>query len=653
MLTEEIKNLIDELYNVTPDYVGVGYGHKVTNDEMTGEQAIIFFVPQKKPLYAIPENEVLPSEEIVLGDLVLKTDVVEIGEVTAFACDPSCYTWQTVPPANRQFIRPIKGGISLTSQTQLGTVGTLGFIAVDVATQALVGVTNNHVVIKDAFYTSQRNPLGPTTNEYDITDGGVRNPDTAYQPGENPSPPAGFKVGEVVRYVPIYLSGGVNKVDGALISVDCSPVTSIAESFKQFGLSYNSPYQFATTAEINNLLATNPMLYSSGRTTGVKQGLPCPLRTFALGVNIPVGGYKLQGVAQTVTFNDVIQFVRPENDPNLSTVCIYPIFPGDSGSALVANFGGVSKIVGLCFAGSPYYGFACRIDHVAAELGIQQWNGTVKPVVDTDTIDYITVPGSNSIKLQNCSGETYWQVGATSLSKPCVGAVSLTLFATYLEGSVVAQYVLQASNPIDFDYILSFDNILGKKTGSPINIQGAIEIKSGETLGTYNVTVPVNYNDLDYTSEFPSFTVSYPPLNVFEYTLSIADYVFIPKITPTPTRTVTPTPTKTVTPTPTPTKTVTPTPTVTPTITPTPTSTPEPVYNYFTVRSCVDSNEYVAKFSSFLPIIIPVPGTIYFLQTNNADFDACYEIVAITVGPEDFNVESTSAQFFTCEDCQS
>jgi hypothetical protein len=115
----------------------------------------------------------------------------------------------------------------------------------------------------------------------------------------------------------------------------------------------------------------------------------------------------------------VIQFVRPENDPNLSTVCIYPIFPGDSGSALVANFGGVSKIIGLCFAGSPYYGFACRIDHVASELGIEEWDGTSKPVVDPDTIDYITISGENSIKTETCSGDTYWQVGATTLNKPC------------------------------------------------------------------------------------------------------------------------------------------------------------------------------------------------------------------------------------------
>jgi hypothetical protein len=635
MLTDEIKKIIEELYEVTPSDVGVGYGMKIKDGEMTGDESIIFFVPQKKPRYAISEEELLPDTEFVLGDRILKTDVIEIGVVEAFACDPSCYTWQTIPPANRQYIRPIKGGISLTTQTKLGTVGTLGFIAVDTETQALVGVTNNHVAIKDASYTSQRNPSGVIQNEYDIVDGGTRQPDTAFQPGETNSPPPNFKVGEVVRYVPIYASGGVNKVDGALISVDCDPVIDIAQSFKQFGLSYNSPYQFATTAEINNLLASNPMLYSSGRTTGVKQGLPCPLRTYALGVNIPVSGYNIQGAASVVTFNDTIQFVRPENDPNLSTVCLYPIYPGDSGSALVANFGGVSKIIGLCFAGSPYYGFACRIDHVASELGIEAWDGTNKPYVDPDTIDYITVPGFNSIKTQVCEGATYWQVGATNLSKPCAETTSLTLFATYTEGSVEVQYLLQATNPVEFDYTISFTNILQTYTGSSITIDATIEIIQGTTIGVYSDTLPNNYNNLTTQTDFSNYRVSFPPNYSFTFDI-VVESIFTPKPTKTPGLTNTPTPT--------------PTPTQTPT--PTPTPSPEPTFIYYAVRSCADDNEYVAKFSLQPPLIVPTPGFIYFLFTNNADFDACYEILGITVGPEDFVVLNTSEQYSDCSSCQ-
>jgi hypothetical protein len=50
----------------------------------------------------------------------------------------------------------MKGGISITSANNLGKVGTLGFIAVDNAKNALVGVTNNHVVVGTAFYTNYR-----------------------------------------------------------------------------------------------------------------------------------------------------------------------------------------------------------------------------------------------------------------------------------------------------------------------------------------------------------------------------------------------------------------------------------------------------------------------------------------------------------------
>jgi hypothetical protein len=41
---------------------------------------------------------------------------------------------------------------------------------------------------------------------------------------------------------------------------------------------------FASTLEINNLLNSNPELYSSGRTTGAKgsPGTLCPLRIFSM-----------------------------------------------------------------------------------------------------------------------------------------------------------------------------------------------------------------------------------------------------------------------------------------------------------------------------------------------------------------------------------
>jgi hypothetical protein len=423
MITQEIKDEIKKYFDSTPDYVGVGYGYKKTNNQITTEESIVFFVPEKKPIDDIPNNEILPSEPIVINEKVIKMDVIEVGNIRALACNSQCYEWQTIPPDNRNYTRPIKGGLSITSTNNLGSVGTMGFVAVDSETQTLVGVTNNHVVIKDPFLTSERNLNGVIENEYDINNGGEVNPDLVYQPGETLSPPLNYQIGQVIRYVPITTTTeGVyeNRVDGALISLLGTPTLSLSESYKQFGItSFSVPTPFASTAEIDNLLITNPMLKSSGRTTGVKDGSPCPLRTLYISSILPVNGYNLQGVETIATFVDCIVFIRPTNDPSLDSACINPISAGDSGSALIADLGGTNKIVGLCFAGSDYYGIANRIDDVASELGIEEWDGTLKNLVDTETVTYRTIPGGSENKILICNSENYWQVGLTNLNNEC------------------------------------------------------------------------------------------------------------------------------------------------------------------------------------------------------------------------------------------
>lgn len=428
MLTEPIKQKIEDLFNSTPDYVGVGWGNKISNDQHTGERSIVFHVTKKQPLSEIPEEEHLPST-VEIDGVTYKTDVIEVGEITTFACPTttlnSCYSWTdflfneyaggptyggggATPPANRGVIRPMQGGISITSQKQLGTVGTLGFLAVDNEKNALVGVTNNHVVIGDAFFTTYRTLTN--SNEYQ---------DQYYQSGEggfqgNPN----YVVGEVVRYVPINPAPSFNTVDGALVSIDPSKVTN-AESYKLYGTSILTPMPFATTAEINDLLTTNPPLASSGRTSGVKQGSPCGLKISSVGVASAVAGYKLEGVAQNVNYNSLIQFIRNSPDQTATPVCPYPIYPGDSGSALAAYIGGVWKIIGLCFAGSTYYGMACRIDNVAAQLNVSAWDGTTKNYFNTGSRQYITTPGGSSNKTLTCTSNIYWQVGTTSNTQPC------------------------------------------------------------------------------------------------------------------------------------------------------------------------------------------------------------------------------------------
>lgn len=411
MLTESIKQKIQELFDATPDNVSVSYGNKLTNGEFTGQLGITFFVETKLPLEEIPEDQLLPSS-VTIDGVEYVTDVVEVGVIQALACDSTtlnnCYGWQTVPPGNRGTIRPLKGGVSLGSYNNQGKVGTLGFIAVDTATQALVGVTNNHVVVKDAFYTAYRNLSGTIENELS---------DDVYQNGENYTPDPLLKIGEVLRYVPMYTQGnGTNRVDGALISVDSADISTV-ESIKQYGLSNTTAMPFASTAEINNLLSTNPSLYSSGRTTGAKGEGVCGLRILSIGQVTNVSGYNLQGVSKVVTFNDALVFTRT------NAQCPSPIAGGDSGSALIANLSGTWKIIGLVFAeaysGSNYLGVACRIDDVASELGIEYWDGTSKNYVDLASKTYKTTSGASANDTLDCSGSTYWQVGLTNSSSPC------------------------------------------------------------------------------------------------------------------------------------------------------------------------------------------------------------------------------------------
>lgn len=393
-MDQSIKNKIEELFYSTPDGVGVMLGNKITNGEYTGEESIVFTVEKKKPLSELNSDEILPSE-IEIDGKVYKTDVFESGKIETFACPSNitnaCYSWQSTPPANRQTLRPIKGGISLTSQNLQGYVGTLGFMAIDVATGALVGVTNAHVVIGDDYYASSRSINDPIKNETN---------DSAFQTGEIQPSPQSLKIGEVLRYVPLSKQPAFNQVDGAMISISQS-VMSNSESYKQFGLSGTSVMPFATTSEIDALIGNN-LVSSSGRSSGVKQGPLCGLAIQGVSYTTLVTNTR---VGKTANFNNTISFTRVNPD------CPWPIYPGDSGSGLVATIGGVNKIIGLCFAGGSGLGVAARIDEVASQLGIQAWDGTTPEFVDLSSKKLVTVPGLSGLKTITCSGQTLWQVG--------------------------------------------------------------------------------------------------------------------------------------------------------------------------------------------------------------------------------------------------
>jgi hypothetical protein len=416
---EDIKLKIQELAEQNAfNANSFSYGYKFVENVQTDELCIRFGVDQKKSISELLDSEIIPSS-ITIGNQVLKTDVFEAGKVELLACNAYC--GQFAGPnsaANRAVTRPLVGGLSMQISNLPGFVGTMGFIGVHTDTQALVGVTNNHVLIQDAFYTSDRSLInGVYQNEYSPIN-------NVYQNGESYPPPPSNQIGKSLRYVPIKVQPAANKVDCGIFSINQSDIATgpISSSVMQAGVAYTDPLPFATTTEINNLLTTNPMLYSSGRSTGPKGGTGCPMRIKSIFAAFPIP-YKKQGVATTIYFQDQLEFVKPENDPSLSVTCPNPIIGGDSGSALIADFGGIRKIIGLVFAARSDInsGYANRIDNVASEMGIEAWDGTNKNFVDPASIDYITTVGGSSNKNIICDERQFWQVGlsATLSSKPC------------------------------------------------------------------------------------------------------------------------------------------------------------------------------------------------------------------------------------------
>lgn len=487
MITEEINKKLKEWNDNTPSDVGVGYSFKQTGGVYNGEICISFSVKEKKPLSELSEDEVLPSEIKINNELTLKTDVIQVGEISVLQCSrttpitnppPVCEPFILTPPTNRSAFATLVGGISITSVNTSNSVGTLGMIVQDINTNVLLGLTNNHVVIGnsiDAQYQNLNPYLGnnfPTTNEI------LPNSNFTCQPGEF-GYQTGSKFGQVVRYVPLVPNGAFNltsgggfaspslvpknRVDGALVSIDCDRI-NFNQSFRFSGFEalMPNPLPFATTAEIDNLMATNPQLYSSGRSTGPKGlgTLGCELRLSGINQFQTINGYNWHrsGGVQYGTggsFERLIAFYKPSGNAT-QPHCLWPCAGGDSGSMLIANFGTQAspnfRVIGLVFAGNsnprypytndvdpnvpgvqnvfntnfgPYsnwLGYACRIDDVANELGIRAWTGGTAPLVDPNSINVITLPGLSSITATTCLNNFYYQIGTTMVQNSCGGA---------------------------------------------------------------------------------------------------------------------------------------------------------------------------------------------------------------------------------------
>jgi hypothetical protein len=415
MKHEDILKITEEYhFNTDDNVVGVGYGYKTVNGIVTNEKSIVFTVKEKVAKEDLTEDQLLPKT-ININDTFLRTDVIQ-GTYELISCDPNFQNWQTTPPSTRNKFRPLKGGVSTTNYTSLsGYVGTLGFLAKDNDTNSLIGVTNSHVLVDDAFLCSDRSPVGTISN---INNDSVVQPhpiDGAYfgNGGVNP-------IGVVKKYYPLQIPPVYNYIDVSLTTIDSSVVNST--SYQQEGLT-TSALTFASTSEINNILSSNPLLYSAGRTTGSKGEGLTKLRAYSFPITISIN-YNKQGVATTVYMSDCIGFIAVSGStvlPPYTEGCYNPISAGDSGSALIADFGGTKKIIGLVFAGSgddigTTLGIACRIDRIASLMNISEWNGETINYSNVANALELDIPGLDPRPyIDHIDGKRYWQVGLKNI----------------------------------------------------------------------------------------------------------------------------------------------------------------------------------------------------------------------------------------------
>jgi len=158
------------------------------------------------------------------------------------------------PVANSEFSSPVIGAWKS------------GTFVKDTGTGAILGLTNNHVTVNDASFTSARNILtGEIKNDYVNINHVVQGREDSNM--QNPT----NQIGRSVRYVPITTAAqGLvlpNKVDAAVFNVEKNDVDYL-DSWKPLGVSIgtNNP-RFATTAELNNLFNDNPQIIFSVFTT--------------------------------------------------------------------------------------------------------------------------------------------------------------------------------------------------------------------------------------------------------------------------------------------------------------------------------------------------------------------------------------------------
>jgi hypothetical protein len=407
-----------------PNVNSVGYGFKKVNGIETGELAIIYGVNEKKPVESLSSSELIPRRININGESY-QTDVNQqnVPELITCYTDPNNANIQRLR-GNPVLLAPTKGGNQIlqfpTSWVPAPgggyflAVGTLGFFAIDNFDNRVVGVTNSHVACYKRVYCSERDPLTELTDPYNTAQPHIwTNVNTDYYyPGALVSNAGALYQGYTYlkRYMPVS-NTAMNYADCALMVGNPEVGWIDSNSYQMWGPTdqpqYTGYMPFASPTEIDNMLSTNPNLYSTGRTTGPKgwgPGPSCRLRCSRINEFTEVSdGQFLQD------WGDCIRFEYQDGS-------VDPVAGGDSGSCLWADFSGTWKIVGLVFAGNPTlrYGLANRIDRVAAAMNIRAWDAgyTLNNTVPTQVTQSYPIGAPEGAQATvTVGGRVYYQAG--------------------------------------------------------------------------------------------------------------------------------------------------------------------------------------------------------------------------------------------------
>lgn len=387
--------------------VGNGFGKKITGGKIGQEIAYKFFVNEKKPISELDPDEIVP-EFMTVGNKTYKTDVVEIKRISALGCQ-DWFPGQTTPTeeqnSHRVKVRPLVGGLSTINYDDIGnSAGTLGLLARDLTDNSIVGVTNAHVICAYTSSNSEKTNeiVYNTYNKITVQPAPI---DTAFVQEH--------EIGIVKRYFP--LKNG-SSIDAALMHINGD--VSVANG--QFNL-FDEHLPWATDEEIDSLLENDIPLSKSGRTTGsIGSAAGCPIIATDIDVSITVAGYDKS--TKSFTFTKCIAISYADFSQGVAV-------GGDSGSAVVANFNGTRKIVGLLFAAGSStelsdqqnnFAIVCRITEIANKLKISQIN------LETETAEYgkpenwrykaSSSPNTDEMASIEIDGRTYWSIGNAYLS---------------------------------------------------------------------------------------------------------------------------------------------------------------------------------------------------------------------------------------------